>query len=415
MHIVYFQGGFANQLFQYCLYIRLLKKYKKNDVYADISHYKTNNAHGGFKLNQYFKLNFLKKRIHNCIIIDENNYESSFCNCDPVHNYLYVGYWQSESYLISNVGFIKKRLYNRNANSIDNVFLSNIMKNNSIAVHVRRGDYVNHFLHGNISTSAYFYNAIQYANNIVENPVFFVFSDDIEWCKKMFSHLKYNIVFTQSVLDNPVIDMIYMSFCKHFIISNSSYSWWAQKLCENGKRLVVAPYYWFNESINTIELNSDQFVHVNNFLTCKQNYEFPFFSIVIYVYNREVDLKRCLSSVLNQTYTNFEIIIIDDGSDDSSFELLREYNIYDSRIKLIKMDHHKSKVNSLVIAMKTIKGKYSIFLDGNAYLDIEACAKLNKELLINNYDMIEFAYVDVLNGNNRSKKTNLNDFSFKIE
>ena len=57
-HIVAFMGGFANQLFQYCLYEMLREKFPNDDVKADISFYKTNNDHGGFKLDRFFDIKY---------------------------------------------------------------------------------------------------------------------------------------------------------------------------------------------------------------------------------------------------------------------------------------------------------------------------------------------------------------------
>lgn len=81
--------------------------------------------------------------------------------------------------------------------------------------------------------------------NVIENPVFFMFSDDIEWVK--------NNIHTECVTyyedgTDPVWEKLrLMSACKHFIVSNSTFSWWTQYLSANENKVVVSPSRWFNE------------------------------------------------------------------------------------------------------------------------------------------------------------------------
>lgn len=110
---------------------------------------------------------------------------------------------------------------------------------NTVAVHVRRGDYVWHPNHL-VCLPSYYENAVAYICERVENPVFYVFSEDVEWCKE-------NIKFPQPCFyvdntDKPSShDMQLMSLCKHNIIANSTYSWWAAWLNSNPDKIVIAP------------------------------------------------------------------------------------------------------------------------------------------------------------------------------
>lgn len=78
----------------------------------------------------------------------------------------------------------------------------------------------------------------------VNNPVFIFFSDDIEWCKGNFSSIKYELYF-ESGKDTLAEKISLMSSCKHFIISNSTFSWWAQWLGQNEKKIVISPKHWY--------------------------------------------------------------------------------------------------------------------------------------------------------------------------
>jgi hypothetical protein len=130
--------------------------------------------------------------------------------------------------------------------------LKRVSSNNSVSVHIRRGDYVSNphasKFHGTKGLD-YYEKAVERIAETVKNPELFVISDDIEWCKENLrlpyktTHIDGNAGFE---------DMHIMSHCAHNIIANSSFSWWAAWLNTNPDKVVIAPKKWFNdESINT--------------------------------------------------------------------------------------------------------------------------------------------------------------------
>ncbi|MEI6553564.1 MAG: alpha-1,2-fucosyltransferase, partial [bacterium] len=134
---------------------------------------------------------------------------------------------------------------------------------NSISIHIRRGDYIsnqeaNNF-HGSCSID-YYTEAINIIKGKVSNPIFFVFSDDIAWVKE---NLKSDIVATwvsEYNLDNTE-DLLLMSFCKHQIIANSSFSWWGAYLNRNINKIVIAPKKWIaNKGYNTDEITPSSWI-----------------------------------------------------------------------------------------------------------------------------------------------------------
>lgn len=93
----------------------------------------------------------------------------------------------------------------------------------------------------------YYRKAIQYMKEHVENPAFIVFSDDVEWGKQIVSSVAGDsVVIVENSLDNVAEKLQYMSSCKHFILANSTFSWWAQYLSQNENKIVVSPSQWFN-------------------------------------------------------------------------------------------------------------------------------------------------------------------------
>jgi len=97
-------------------------------------------------------------------------------------------------------------------------------------------------------------------------------------------------------------------------------------------------------------------------------------SIVIPVYNVEKLISRCLESVINQTYTELEIVIINDGSTDNSGKICEEYKKKDNRIKLInKVNGGLSSARNF--GLKSIKGEFLVFIDSDDYI---ACNMIEK-------------------------------------
>lgn len=125
--------------------------------------------------------------------------------------------------------------------------LNQITSTNSICISVRRGDFKSNStfksLHS-LCTKDYFLTAIEKIKCIVENPVFFMFSDDIQWVRENVNTgcLTYYEDGTDPVWEKLRL----MSACKHFIISNSTFSWWVQYLSRNEDKIVVSPSRWFN-------------------------------------------------------------------------------------------------------------------------------------------------------------------------
>ena len=105
---------------------------------------------------------------------------------------------------------------------------------NSVSIHVRRMQY------DNLLEVDYYLRAIELIKRNTENPTFFIFSDDMDWCKKNILGPDLLTLVTHDV-DDEAADLWLMTQCKHHIIANSSFSWWGAWLSKNNNKVVVAP------------------------------------------------------------------------------------------------------------------------------------------------------------------------------
>jgi len=157
-----------------------------------------------------------------------------------------IGFFQSEKYfkdiepVIRNDLRLKQPLCDEDALR----WTDRIRNSNSVGVHVRRGNYLRSALF-NVCNMNYYENAIRHMLDRLRNPRFFVFSDDIAWCRANLAIRECDFVDIQAARKDPTIDLRLMSFCAHNVIANSSYSWWAAWLNENPQKIVAAPYRWF--------------------------------------------------------------------------------------------------------------------------------------------------------------------------
>ena len=178
------------------------------------------------------------------------------------------GYWQSPLYFKSVESLIRQEFTFPCMLSKENSIILKMIKNfNSISLHVRRTDYVNnvnHDIHG-VCSIDYYMKAVSVISANVNYPVFFIFSDDIEWVKQNLK-ISFKCVFVSgNTGSNSYIDMQLMSFCKHNIIANSSFSWWGAWLNCNINKIVIAPQKWFEDkNINsqTSDLIPDTWIRI---------------------------------------------------------------------------------------------------------------------------------------------------------
>jgi len=161
------------------------------------------------------------------------------------NTYLY-GYFQTEEYFSNFRNDILNSFTLRNAIDDKNAALiAQMQAENSVSIHIRRGDYENSVFEL-LSLEEYYLKAIDAIKKDIESPVFYFFTNEIEWVEKNFSSLNINkTIVNINTEKQSYMDMILMSNCKHNIIANSSFSWWGAWLNQNTSKIVIAPKKWF--------------------------------------------------------------------------------------------------------------------------------------------------------------------------
>lgn len=120
----------------------------------------------------------------------------------------------------------------------------------SVCVHIRRGDYLApQFAHLNVCDEGYYMEAMQRMQEQRPDAVFYIFTNnhkEVEWIKENYHFDGFHVRYVD--LDNPDYEELRLMYnCKHFIISNSTYSWWGQFLSDNEDKIVMAPSVWNRE------------------------------------------------------------------------------------------------------------------------------------------------------------------------
>ena len=156
------------------------------------------------------------------------------------------GFWQYLDYFQDAASEIRAELIPSAAvPDPDSVIVRQIKEANSVSVHVRRGDYLTSGQFIGALPATYYRDALAWISSRVENPHFFVFSDDPNWVKENFPIAARADYMDHSGPDSTFQDFHLMSECRHHIIANSSFSWWAAWLSSRDSPHVVAPARWF--------------------------------------------------------------------------------------------------------------------------------------------------------------------------
>lgn len=274
MKIVNIIGGLGNQMFQYAFALYLKNKYVKEEILIDIHHFKHYKLHNGFELSRIFKnLNIdvaNKKQLQEityyiphyylfrCVrrlfprlkteYIEKAEYKYDNAVSKIEGNCYYEGYWQSCKYYLDIKSDIIDVFTFPNPDEYNKQLVLNIESSNSVGIHVRRGDYINHKDFKGICDIDYYKRAIGKLFERSDKYFFYIFSNDIEWCKSNLELLLGNnqvTYVTGNIGKNSFWDMFLMSKCKHLIIANSSFSWWGAFLNINIYN-IYAPKKWNN-------------------------------------------------------------------------------------------------------------------------------------------------------------------------
>lgn len=280
MIIVRVFGGLGNQIFQYAFYKCL--ECNNDDVYLDISDYNIHHHHNGFELDKVFKIKFNKatnkeikkisfdkksflyrliRKIFKIELVKTSEYTEMKDICDVkignIEQEVYFnGFWQDIKYVEFIENELRKELiFNEKLSGKNKDVIDKFIGRETVSIHIRRGDYLNNKSLGGICNNEYYLNAIEYINKVIDRPVFFIFSDDIEWVKNNFKLKSECIYVDWNKEEESYKDMQLMSMCKHNIIANSTFSWWGAWLNMNRNKIVICPKKWFNNKNSNLQVN----------------------------------------------------------------------------------------------------------------------------------------------------------------
>lgn len=186
---------------------------------------------------------------------------------DIAHPCYLSGYWQSQKYFDSILDVIRQDFSFRELPpKITNFDLSNISLYDSVSVHIRRGDYLaarNKSIYATCSLK-YYQDAIEYVASQVNDPFFYIFSDDTYWAKQhivpSYPHMYVDAYIGSQSFNN----MILMSLCNHHIIANSTFSWWSAWLNPSPCKIVIGPSLWYHSALDSSDIMPSSWLRIEN-------------------------------------------------------------------------------------------------------------------------------------------------------
>lgn len=284
MIIVHVMGGLGNQLYQYAMYLKLksLGKQVKLDTNAyqltdeddkewrkleldwleSVSYETCTNEErilfrdSSMKLTARIRRKLFGRKDRT--VKEEKSYMPEIFEMDNV--YLY-GYWACEKYYEDIIPQLQSSIrFKTSINENNQLCMEQMKKENAVSIHVRRSDYLtvaDGKRYMGICTDAYYQAAIRYICEHVENPVFYIFSDDVEYVREHFNADNMHIVDWNQGEDS-LYDMQLMSCCKHNICANSTFSMWGARLNQYPDKMMIRPLHSDNyETDSVVEIQEN--------------------------------------------------------------------------------------------------------------------------------------------------------------
>lgn len=293
--IVRLKGGLGNQMFQYAFTKQLEYVYGIKDILMDGSfytradqvtvtqynsiddfdvHYKKATAedikkaclfsHSQKPMTLSYRIPMLLE-----IVLNKRYYHvKNFLYVDPeeLRKYRYLdGSWQCPKYFEGIEVILRKEFtYQKPISNVVQLQIDRVKNENSVFIGIRRGDYVkpeNIGMYGELK-DPYYNEAIRIICEKVEDPVFYVMSDDINWVKNNI-HFNVPVIYREDhMIGNAHEEMMFMSACKHAIIPNSTFHWWGAWLINNPNKIVITPAPWFADNTK-IDIVPDLWQKIN--------------------------------------------------------------------------------------------------------------------------------------------------------
>lgn len=237
---LYLQGGLGNQMFQYAAGLSALKEYSQfSNLILDTSFYK----------NQKRKVivNGLTGRGYD---LDLLNVKYNTIEETPEGGTMLQGWFQNLEEFSNVIDEIKEQFkfsisFPQNITELYNNIKS---VENSVSIHVRRGDFITNptaYSHNEHMNADYYKKSMGIMEEVYDDVTYYVFSEDIEWCKENIRNKKHEIIYVDSEYsgERDSGHMYLMQSCNNHVIANSTFSWWSAFLSDS--KITIGPKKWF--------------------------------------------------------------------------------------------------------------------------------------------------------------------------
>jgi hypothetical protein len=267
--VVKLMGGMGNQMFQYAFGKRISLQTGR-ELILDLSFLNRRDLGPNFVYRNY-DLDIFNLSKHKIVDKFDENYKLIVDDFDinskdltPINNIIdkclnnkseniYLdGYWSSPKYFSNSINSefsFQDPIINESTS-----LLQDILSSNSVLLNIRRTDFLNGNFHG-VFEKDYILNSINKLNKTEDNLKFFIFSDDIQWCQDNLFDIPNSVIVDYTHKGDKFSNYLQlMTNCKHFIIPNSTFAWWAAYLSQNQNKKVIHPEIWLKELNSTCDL-----------------------------------------------------------------------------------------------------------------------------------------------------------------
>lgn len=337
-------------------------------------------------------------------------------------NTLIEGHWQSPRYFEAVADEVRATFssFRIPLNAEHAALAAEIRGRASVCLNVRRADFVanpqaNAF-HG-VCAEEYFRQAVRVVRRRVSGAHFYIFSDDVEWCRaaNLSEGAPCTVVSHDFAGERFSSYLQLMMACRHFIIPNSSFAWWAAFLGRTAESIVVAPAPWFSDlSVETADLLPAEWMQLsrNPGPSLADLGAAPAVSVVVPCYKQAHYLQECVESVVSQTFADWELLIVNDGSPDDTSRVTREIieRHPERRIRLVEKANG-GLADARNAGIREAGGRYILPLDADDRLHPEMLARTVAVLEAD--PKVAIAYTDLVHFGAVTKVVRAAEYDFK--
>jgi|GEM_PF-786031 len=401
--VVKLMGGLGNQMFQYATGLALATK-NHAPLMLDLTFLQDRSPRPNFTPRDYaldaFPLNPGCALIRDAQdlpaglkAVAEKHFHYDASVSDLPTGVVLQGYWQSPRYFEDIAAEVRKNFsLAPQLKPAAKALADQIEASMAVCLHVRRGDMAHNphtaSVHGTCPKE-YYQTACDVVARKFPSAQFFIFSDDPAWCKTQdLTRGRSNVVISSAGGgQGAIVDLYLMRRCRHFIIANSTFSWWAAYLSDSPDKTVIAPDPWFSDpALDVSDLLPSGWIRLSR---CPgpilpDRSAVPLVSVIVPCYKQAHYLSEAVESVVAQTFSDWEVIVVNDGSPDETSRVVSELieRHPERRIRVIEKANG-GLANARNTGIEAAKGAYILPLDADDKLAPDYLAKTTAFLQAN--------------------------------